>query len=95
MAKIIKFPPRIPPEEKVELDHELDVAREAISDLVQFLHSYRYYAMDDEQLFDDIGVIYTLLYSALLRYEMIDHPAQDILDELVEILKDEETNDFE
>lgn len=90
MSKIIKFPQREKPK---EMDHELDMARLLMQDIVKTLSEYRY-DPTDEKMTDDLGVIYTMIYAMIIRADGEYHQFHEMMTELAtELKKLGESND--
>lgn len=89
MSKIIKFPTPSKPE---PMDHELDMARVLMQDMVKTLIEYRY-DPTEEGMQNDLGVIYTMIYAMFIRADGEYHQFHDMLDELATELKNIGEND--
>ena len=97
---VVQFPygeirnPLIDPGPK--LDHEMDVAKECVTAVINTLNDYQYYidSMEDP-LFDDLGIVLNIIHAALLRKEGQDHLMIEMMDEITRTIKSmkEELND--
>lgn len=85
MSKVIQFPS--PPNKEPPLDHELDVARLCMENLISTLIDYRYMPEPDTQLFDDVAICYSIIYAALLREDGLPHQWHEMMDEIIKETK--------
>jgi hypothetical protein len=68
-----------------QLDHELDVTREVMTAIIQTLQEYQYYASKDAKIFEDLGIIFNLVYAMLLRYDNEHHDWHEMMDEITRV----------
>ena len=77
---IIEFPKNLV--KKEELDHELDVARMLMMELIEKLQEYHYNPTVNSPLFDDFTIVYNMMYASLCREAGEPHPWHDMMDEI-------------
>lgn len=88
MSKVIEFPyhkisnPLADKPERFEMDHEADVTREVVGSIIRTLADYQYTFTTEDKLFEDIGILYNIIYAALCRCDNIDHPWHEMMDEI-------------
>jgi hypothetical protein len=89
MAKILEFPktPKAIKNKELEMDHELDIARECMKAVVSVLYEYQYYPQDDEQLAEDLGLVYHIMYAMMLRTDGQYHQFHEMMEEIMKELK--------
>lgn len=84
MAKIIQFKKA---EEKPTMDHELDMARMLMQNMLTTLQEYRYYMTPEDKLFEDLSIVLNVTYAALLRQAGEDHQWHEMMDEILKQVK--------
>lgn len=70
-----------------KMDHELDMAREIMHGIVGTLAEYRYDPANDEEMINDLGVIYTMIYAMMIRADGEYHQFHEMMAELATELK--------
>lgn len=84
MSNIIQFP------QKEEIDVELNITKDIMKIVINEISQYGYNVIPNDELFNDIGVVFNIFYAILVRNAGQYHAWHPIIDEMILFMKDGE-----